>query len=185
MLHAAYQELPPEEIERLRTKARVLSEAVDGTAVRRVWPFRNRFNKAVVVARQKQRRIQWHRRRDLQGDGQVLDQIITDALASQATPEEMVAAASRSARLESAMLRDAGRAAEVTLASFRGLEGQRATALCEEAMLATKSLHHGAFMPFPCNGLRAFDFAPDSAALAEHTLFAAKATARQGNQGKV
>ena len=128
VLHAAYQELPPEETENLRTKARLLSEAADGTAVRRVWPFRNRFNKAVAVARQQQRRIQWHRRRDLQGDsdGQVLDPIITDAFATQAAqapPEEMVAAASRAARFESAMLRDAGRAAEATLASFRASRG--------------------------------------------------------------
>ena len=182
-LHAAFQALPPEEVQRLRLKAQLASDAAAGNKVRRVWPFRNRLAKAIAAARQKQRRSQWSRRQALMDDGQRLDQTIADTLAAKASPEEAVAAAERAARFDAAMLRDAGRQAQAAIAAYRENEGLHAQRLFMEAAPAAAASHDRALVPYPCSHLYAFDFAPDSAALAEHTLSMAKATSRTGNLG--
>ena len=178
-LHAAFQALPPEEVQRLRLKTQLASDAAAGHKVRRVWPFRNWLAKATAAAKQTQRRSQWSRRQVLMDNGQRLDQTITDTLAAKASPEEAVAAAERPARFDAAMLRQA----QVAIAAYRENEGLHAQRLFMEAAPASAASHDGALVPYPCSHLHAFDFDPDSAALAEHTLSVAKATSRTGNLG--
>jgi len=183
-LHAAFRALPPEQVQRLRLKAQLASKAAAGSRVRRVWPFRNRVANAIAAARQLQRRRQWSRRQAMLDDGQRLDQIISDTLATKASPEEAVAAAERAARFDATMLRAAGQQAQTAIAAFRENEGRHAQRLFMDAAPGSAANHEGAFVPYPCNHLHAFDFAPDSAALAEHTLSVAKATSRTGNLGE-
>lgn len=180
-LGESYANLSKVEKKKFEQAARLASDP-KGKAQKHRRAFVDPLKAARAKAARSRREAQWKRARAALTDDQRLDRLIDDVVASGASAERAIAAAGQEARFEQAMVRERNRETTACLRKFR--DDQASMRTTDLAKFGLEGLaNEDALVPMSVANAKAFDFAPDVAALAERALDFAIESHKSSNLG--
>jgi hypothetical protein len=173
-LHQSFAQLSASRLAELQEKARAACFHPGGKQGVRKNPFKDPLRAAVDAATRRRRVAHWLRRRQGLTDAQRLEAVLSEAFAKDPSAEQAVQAAGAEARFEQSRALEQNRARSASLRAFQQSEAGRGAVSTLASTGALQPGSEGQFAPFPFPDAVAFDFAPDTAAVAEGVLLACR-----------